>query len=211
MALREHETVVRRSLRIRPVVAKVAVHEHRHEICSGHARSRMAGAGDRTGTNRVDAQLLPELPPALTLGHGCNVTGHARLAPTSAVGARTERVDRLPLPRSPGDQGARADDARRRCLRRHVQPDDFPEGDEEGRGTTAAARAQRYGAARRLLRARRARRRQRLRSHAKRLGRRRGCADMSRSRSTRHSPTTRTHRASKRGSSTGSSSARTST
>ena len=44
VALREDETVVRRGLRIRPVVAEVAVHEHGHEVGGRHAGGRVAGA-----------------------------------------------------------------------------------------------------------------------------------------------------------------------
>jgi transaldolase len=49
----------------------------------------MAGAGDGAGTDGVDAELLPELPPALTVGHGCNVTRvvpDSRLHQLSALG-----------------------------------------------------------------------------------------------------------------------------
>ncbi len=109
--------------------------------------------------------------------HGCNVTPDARIAPASAVGARTERVDRLPLPRSPGNGRAGADDARRRRLGRHLQPDDLPEGDV-GRHALrrAAAGAESCGPARRVLRAGCARRRQWVRPDAQRLGRRGGPA-----------------------------------
>ena len=86
-------------------------------------------------------------------------------------------MDRLPLPRSPGDRRARADDARRRRLRRHVEPDDLPEGDVRGHAVRrAAARALLGGprAARGVLRARRAGRRQGVRPHANGVGRRPG-------------------------------------
>src|SRR4029450_9067058 len=73
--LREHETVVRSGLRVCPVVAEMTVDEHGHEVGRRHAGGGVPRAGDGAGTDRVDAHLLPELPPALNRGHRCNVTG----------------------------------------------------------------------------------------------------------------------------------------
>ncbi len=49
----------------------------------------MARAGNGARADRIDAQLLPELAPALSLGHGCNVTADmpdSRLHQLSALG-----------------------------------------------------------------------------------------------------------------------------
>ena len=61
VALREDQAVVRRALRLREVVAEVAVHEHREQVGCGHRRGGMAGVRRCGHADRVDAELLPEL------------------------------------------------------------------------------------------------------------------------------------------------------
>jgi hypothetical protein len=69
MPLREDQAIVRRALRIVEVVAEVGGEEHRRQVGGGHGRRRVAGAGFRTCANRIDAQLLPELPPEVRVVH----------------------------------------------------------------------------------------------------------------------------------------------
>ena len=66
--------------------------------------------------------------------------GHMAESPSAtALGARAERLDRLPLSPARPRRRARAADRRGRGRRRHVEPDDLPEGDRRGRRLRPAA------------------------------------------------------------------------
>ncbi len=67
--LGEDQAIVRRALRIVEVVAEVGGEEHRRQVGGGHRGGRVAGAGFCARANRVDTQLLPELPPEIRVTH----------------------------------------------------------------------------------------------------------------------------------------------
>ena len=84
MALREDEAVVCDALRIREVVAEVAVHENRHEVGGRHRGRGMAGAGRGAHPDRVDAELLTQLAASLGRVHHCHSS--FRVSPRRAQG-----------------------------------------------------------------------------------------------------------------------------
>ncbi len=99
------------------------------------------------------------------------------LAPATAFRPRPERVGRLPLARLDPRRAPAGADRRLRGRRRHLQPDDLPEGDERGQrlrraAARAAGRRSRPGRAsgQLLLGARRARHPGRLRRLPSGLG-----------------------------------------
>ena len=72
VALAEDQMIVPRILRRAEVVVEVLRHEHGHEVGGRHRRRRVAAAGGAARADRVDADLLAELPPIVVLTrHGC--------------------------------------------------------------------------------------------------------------------------------------------
>ena len=69
VALREDEPVVPRVVRRVEVVPEVRREEHGREVCGGHRRGRMPRARLGARANRIDPQLLSQLPPKLALVH----------------------------------------------------------------------------------------------------------------------------------------------
>jgi hypothetical protein len=69
MALREDQPIVRRILRIVVVVPEVGGEQDRGQVRGGHRGGRVAGAGFGTSANRIDPQLLSELPPEVRITH----------------------------------------------------------------------------------------------------------------------------------------------
>src|SRR5262249_19636840 len=109
VSLGEDEPIVGRRLRVVEVVAEVLVDEDCHEVGRRHRRGRMTGLRGCAAADRVHAQLLAELAPALDWSHGVHsmarvsrsrgtVTwGYGNEQTSSALGTRPGGVDRLAL------------------------------------------------------------------------------------------------------------------
>jgi hypothetical protein len=69
VALREDQTVVRRSVGCGEVVLQVLGQQDRHQVGAGHPRGGVTGLRSGRATHRIDAELLPELPPELKVVH----------------------------------------------------------------------------------------------------------------------------------------------
>ena len=78
VALGEDEPVVPGVVRRVEVVAQMPCEEDRREVGRRHRGRRVPGAGLRARPNRVDPQLLSQLPPKLALVHEGSLVGVSR-------------------------------------------------------------------------------------------------------------------------------------
>ena len=144
VALREDQVVVRRVVGLVEVVAQVLREQHRHQVGRRHRRGRVARLRCGGGADRVDAQLLAQLAPALRPVHAGNVTvlcesrSPSTIAASSCASACSRRSPRRARAGRSRHRRARAAD---RLPRQGAEVGEAIRSGEAERGVLSAARA----------------------------------------------------------------------